>query len=269
MTAATATVLMIVVVVAGVTGGWFVDVAGHAGWWGRRSRETAAAAVAGFGGLIYSVAFATPVFTGLYAITRAGAGRRIEAVWDRLPGAVVFVVAYILWDAAAYAHHRFCHTTRFGWATHAPHHTGTLFNLSLALRQSWTSIQPVAPAVVMGLCGVPLPTAAAVSVVSNTHQAFQHLGRCPRLPRLVDAAFMTPISHRVHHEAGAAGRAENLGASLTVWDRLFRTWQPEPGTGPIGNDDRTATNPFAAQLTGWRRSYAALRYFASATQNRP
>ena len=40
------------------------------------------------------------LFTGLYTLTRAGAGRRIEAVWDHLPGAVVFVVAYVIWDAA-------------------------------------------------------------------------------------------------------------------------------------------------------------------------
>ena len=61
---AIATFLMIVVVVAGATCGWFVDVVVQGEWWGRRSRETAAAAMAGLGGLFYSAAVATPVFAG-------------------------------------------------------------------------------------------------------------------------------------------------------------------------------------------------------------
>ncbi|MBS0176222.1 MAG: sterol desaturase family protein, partial [Nitrospira sp.] len=36
--------------------------------------------------------------------------------------------------------------------------------------------------------------------------------------------FVTPRSHHIHHSRAPAHQMKNLGALLTIWDRLFGTY---------------------------------------------
>ena len=47
----------------------------------------------------------------------------------------------------------------------------------------------------------------------------------------VRALLVTPDMHRVHHSVVAAERNSNYGFCLSVWDRLFGTYVPEPAGG--------------------------------------
>ncbi|HSV35686.1 MAG TPA: sterol desaturase family protein, partial [Ramlibacter sp.] len=42
-------------------------------------------------------------------------------------------------DFCFYWYHRFSHRVRLGWAAHVNHHSSQAFNLTTALRQSWTT----------------------------------------------------------------------------------------------------------------------------------
>ena len=42
-------------------------------------------------------------------------------------------------DFCYYWYHRACHGVRFLWAAHVNHHSSTSYNLSTALRQSWSA----------------------------------------------------------------------------------------------------------------------------------
>ena len=50
----------------------------------------------------------------------------------------VFVVAFLVDDLRYYWYHRIAHRVRWVWAEHVNHHSSQHYNLSTALRQSWT-----------------------------------------------------------------------------------------------------------------------------------
>ena len=52
----------------------------------------------------------------------------------------VFLVAFLLDDLRYYAYHRIAHRVRWVWAEHINHHSSQHYNLSTALRQSWTGL---------------------------------------------------------------------------------------------------------------------------------
>ncbi len=100
--------------------------------------------------------------------------------------------------------------------------------------------------------GYPWWAVLSCSAVSNCWQYLVHSASMPRLPRLVEAVVTTPSTHRRHH---LEADAPNLGAVLTVWDRMAGTWRP--GDAPVRGsavapetDDRGAV---AIELAGWRR----------------
>lgn len=52
----------------------------------------------------------------------------------------VFVAAFLLDDLRYYVYHRIAHRVRWVWAEHVNHHSSQHYNLSTALRQSWTGL---------------------------------------------------------------------------------------------------------------------------------
>jgi sterol desaturase/sphingolipid hydroxylase (fatty acid hydroxylase superfamily) len=54
-----------------------------------------------------------------------------------------------------------------------------------------------------------------------------HTERIGRLPRPIEAVFNTPSHHRVHHGTNHQYLDKNYGGILIIWDRLFRSFQPE------------------------------------------
>src|SRR3546814_9790890 len=49
-----------------------------------------------------------------------------------------FAVAFVIDDVAYYVFHRSAHRVRWFWASHVIHHSSQHYNLSTALRQTWT-----------------------------------------------------------------------------------------------------------------------------------
>ena len=58
---------------------------------------------------------------------------------------------------------------------------------------------------------------------------------------------VTPDMHRVHHSTDIAETDSNYGFNLSIWDRLFRTYVPQPALGHegmvIGLDDYQSDSP--------------------------
>jgi sterol desaturase/sphingolipid hydroxylase (fatty acid hydroxylase superfamily) len=213
----------------------------------RRLAEHPTAVVMALGSLVVA-----PWFLGAY-----------DAAWDVLgPLAPVrvrhplaqAVAAFVAWDLAGYAHHRLGHRTRIGWASHQAHHSGSDWDLSLALRQSWLPLPALVTFPLVALAGVPLPAALGSAAVSNLWQALTHSAAPVSPPAWLAAVVVTPASHQVHHLA--SGRAVNLGPVLTVWDRLAGTWQAPPQRVPAvlpRRGDGRRAGPVAIELRGWRR----------------
>ena len=131
------------------------------------------------------------------------------------------------WDFSYYWHHRFEHEVRILWACHVNHHSSRYYNLSTALRQPWTPIAVVFFYPVWALFGVA-PWMIMVSGGLNlVYQYWVHTEAIERMPSWFEAVFNTPSHHRVHHGSNAEYLDKNYGGILIVWDRFFRSFEPE------------------------------------------
>ena len=147
-----------------------------------------------------------------------------EAAWWSLPLAIVAV------DFAIYWSHRVHHEVRFFWAAHVNHHSSRRYNLSVALRQSWTEHFTGMPFyIALGLLGLSPKLILIAFVINLVYQFFTHTEQVDRLWRPIEWVFNTPSHHRVHHATNVAYLDRNYGGIFIIWDRLFGTFQAEGG----------------------------------------
>eukprot|EP00020_Sapocribrum_chincoteaguense_P004629 CAMPEP_0170753026 /NCGR_PEP_ID=MMETSP0437-20130122/12273_1 /TAXON_ID=0 /ORGANISM="Sexangularia sp." /LENGTH=336 /DNA_ID=CAMNT_0011092117 /DNA_START=170 /DNA_END=1180 /DNA_ORIENTATION=+ len=138
------------------------------------------------------------------------------------------VVAFVAVELGYYWLHRLSHTTSFGWAAHAQHHSSHHYNLSTALRQGalqylfgWLFFGPI------GLLGLPLDVLNAQLHLNRIFQFWLHTQTVDRLWWPIEFIFNTPSHHRVHHSNQEPYLDTNYGGTLIIFDRLFGTFVPE------------------------------------------
>lgn len=131
-------------------------------------------------------------------------------------------------DFCYYWFHRASHEVRALWAAHVNHHSSEHYNLSTALRQSWTT-PFTAPAfwLVLPLLGFAPWMVFTQQAISLLYQYWIHTEAIDRLPAPLEFVFNTPSHHRVHHGSNPEYLDRNHGGILIIWDRLFGTFAPE------------------------------------------
>jgi sterol desaturase/sphingolipid hydroxylase (fatty acid hydroxylase superfamily) len=140
---------------------------------------------------------------------------------------VAWVVAMVGIDFMYYWDHRAGHEVRLLWAAHVVHHSSQRYNLSTALRQTWTGEYTFLFFIPVVAVGVPVEIALAAWSLNLLYQFWIHTEAIGKLWRWFEFAFNTPSHHRVHHGAQSQYLDRNYGGVLIVWDRLFRTFEPE------------------------------------------
>jgi len=131
-------------------------------------------------------------------------------------------------DISYYWFHRFSHTTRFLWASHVIHHSSEKYNLSTALRQTWTgnffSFIFFLALPILGFHPLMIFTQMSVSLL---YQYWIHTELIHKMPRWFEAIFNTPSHHRVHHGTNPIYLDRNHAGIFIIWDKLFGTFQAE------------------------------------------
>jgi sterol desaturase/sphingolipid hydroxylase (fatty acid hydroxylase superfamily) len=152
--------------------------------------------------------------------------------WD-VRNPAVWIVAFFMYDFFYYWAHRSGHEINLLWASHVVHHSSEEFNLSTALRQSWTNqffywifYLP------MAIAGIPVAVFAATALVSAIYQFWVHTRLVPKLG-WVDRVMVTPSNHRCHHGRNAYCIDKNYGGTLIIWDRIFGTYTEERDNEPV------------------------------------
>ena len=140
-----------------------------------------------------------------------------------------FAVCFVLDDLAYYWFHRTAHGVRWFWASHVVHHSSQHYNLSTALRQTWTGFVSLAFLfrVPLFLIGFPPAMVFFVAGLNLIYQFWIHTEAVGRLPRWVEAVMNTPSHHRAHHATNPRYLDTNYAGVFIVWDRLFGTFEPE------------------------------------------
>jgi sterol desaturase/sphingolipid hydroxylase (fatty acid hydroxylase superfamily) len=144
-------------------------------------------------------------------------------------------------DLAYYWFHRISHERRWFWASHVVHHTSQHYNLSTALRQTWTGVLGLTFVFWLPLVFIGFPPSMVFffSSVSLVYQFWIHTETIGRLGPL-EWIFNTPSHHRVHHATNPRYLDANYAGVLIIWDRLFGTFVAEdlserPRYGVIAN----------------------------------
>ncbi|WP_095012191.1 sterol desaturase family protein [Tsuneonella mangrovi] len=138
-------------------------------------------------------------------------------------------LCFVLDDFAYYLFHRAAHRVRWFWASHVNHHSSQHYNLSTALRQTWTGFFAAnflfrAP---LALIGFHPGMIAIVGGFNLIYQFWIHTEAIGRMPRWFEAVMNTPSHHRVHHATNPRYLDRNYAGVFIVWDRMLGTFEPE------------------------------------------
>ena len=203
-----------------------------AGRHGRRvlytRRDTQASLTMGVGNVLINVAIGGMVLWSFDAVHRV-------ALFDFGFGWTAFVACFLAEDLAYYWFHRVSHERRWFWASHVVHHSSQRYNLSTALRQTWTGKATLGFVFWLPLVWVGFQPSMVLFFMATSllYQFWIHTEAIDRLPAPLELVLNTPSHHRVHHGANPRYLDANYAGVLIVWDRLFGTFTPELDAEPV------------------------------------
>jgi len=140
-----------------------------------------------------------------------------------------FVICFVIDDFAYYLFHRSAHRVRWFWASHVIHHSSQHYNLSTALRQTWTGFISIAFLFRLPLFLIGFPPAMVFFVggLNLIYQFWIHTEVIGRMPRWFEAVMNTPSHHRVHHATNPRYLDRNYAGVFIVWDKWLGSFEPE------------------------------------------
>lgn len=133
----------------------------------------------------------------------------------------------LIYDFCSYWAHRISHFNRFFWATHVIHHSADHYNLTVSFRLSWVQHFKILFFLPVAFLGFHPVIFFIVNQISVLFQFWQHTEYIGKLPRFIEAIFVTPSNHRVHHGSDEKYIDKNFAAIFIFWDMLLGTYQPE------------------------------------------
>lgn len=187
------------------------------------------------------------------------------------------VVAVVVLDFAIWLQHVVVHAIPVLWRLHRLHHADLDYDVTTGAR-----FHPIEILLSLGIkfCVIALLGASPLAVlvfeiILNAMAMFNHAN--VKLPLKLDAVLrlivVTPDFHRVHHSDQPFETNSNFGFNLSIWDRLFGTYIPQPTGGhkgmTIGLDmfrdpveerlDKLLTQPFRTDPEAGDKGYAINR----------
>ncbi len=155
-----------------------------------------------------------------------------------LPMWLEIVISIIILDMMIYWQHVVSHHIPFLWALHKVHHadrdidvtTGSRFHpIEIALSMAYKMI-------LMIILGPAVLAVIIFEIILNGTAMFNHSNvKLPlKLDRILRGLIVTPDMHRVHHSVIVGETNSNYGFSLSIWDRLFKSYVAQPKLGHDG-----------------------------------
>jgi len=174
-------------------------------------------------------------------------------------GWIALALAVVALDFAIYLQHVLFHAVPALARLHRVHHADPDFDTTTGIRFHPIEIllSMVIKYAAIALIGASPLAVLVFELLLNLTSLFNH-GNV-HIPATLDGAvralLVTPDMHRVHHSVVAAERNSNYGFCLSVWDRLFGTYMPEPAGGQAvlqfgfpGFSDPTVSTTFLGAL---------------------
>jgi len=161
-----------------------------------------------------------------------------------MPQWLAIIITLLVLDAVIYFQHRIAHRWKLLWRLHQVHHTDLGLDVSTAVRFHPLEIiisLVIKVAFVYALGANPLAV-IAFEILLNGSATFNHSNiYLPlKLDKVLRWFIVTPDMHRIHHSCVLKERDSNYGFSISLWDRLFKTYTENPQQAqeefPLGLD---------------------------------
>lgn len=199
----------------------------------------------GIGSVLINLVTASIVYLE-YSFVSKFALFKIDSVWWS------WIILLFAEDFCYYWFHRIGHESRFFWASHVVHHSSERYNLSTAVRQTWTGTMINSafwfPLI---LIGFPPEMVIAQQGISLIYQFFIHTEEVQKLGFL-ELFLNTPSHHRVHHGSNLKYLDRNYAGIFIIWDKMFGSFQAEEETPTYGLVKNIHTyNPIKVAYIEW------------------
>jgi sterol desaturase/sphingolipid hydroxylase (fatty acid hydroxylase superfamily) len=148
------------------------------------------------------------------------------------------LLSVVAMDLVIYLQHVLVHAVPALWRLHRVHHADPDYDVTTGARFHPIEIllSMLIKFATIVVLGPPVVAVVIFEVVLNAMAMFNH-GNV-RLPLGLDCVLrlivVTPDMHRVHHSVEDNEANSNFGFNLSLWDRLFGTYIPQPRGGHEG-----------------------------------
>ncbi len=149
-----------------------------------------------------------------------------------LPLWVSMTITVVILDAAIYVQHVGFHKIDFLWRLHQVHHADRDIDATTGIRfhPLEAVISMVYKCVIVFVLGPSVIAIIVFEIILNASAMFNHANfHIPQwLDRYLRRIIVTPDSHRVHHSSIQQETDSNYGFFLSIWDRIFSTYNAQP-----------------------------------------
>ncbi len=209
-------------------------------------KDTFTSIAMGIGTVIIDTVFTKLIVFSIYEFTYQFSLFKIEQNIYSL------IAIFFTEDFCYYWFHRIGHESRFFWASHVVHHSSEEYNLSTAVRQTWsgTIINTIfwLPLILIGFSPMMVMIQQSISLI---YQFFIHTETVGKLG-FIEKVFNTPSHHRVHHGTDLKYLDKNYAGILIIWDKMFGSFELEQESPKYGLVKNINTyNPFIVAFKEW------------------
>ncbi|MCK4842793.1 MAG: sterol desaturase family protein [Methylococcales bacterium] len=149
-----------------------------------------------------------------------------------LPNWLVVIVTLLLLDFAIYCQHVLSHKWKLLWRLHQIHHTDLELDASSALRFHPLEIviSMAYKVMIIYLIGANPFAVILFEIILNGSATFNHsnINLPEKVDKVLRRVLITPDVHRIHHSTVQTETDSNYGFSISLWDRVFKTYCAEP-----------------------------------------
>lgn len=151
--------------------------------------------------------------------------------WSEVPW-LAAPVSFAIFSFADFFLHWLCHRVPFLWELHKIHHSATEMTVLTSFRDHLllNCLKNLVFPLALGLAGFPAG-AIGLAVIARQFAIWLQHSNWRSGWGWLGAIVISPRAHRLHHSADARSYNKNFGFDVTLWDRLFGTFQAKPFEG--------------------------------------
>ena len=145
-----------------------------------------------------------------------------------IPIWIALILAFLFLDLGIWLQHLLFHHISFLWRFHKIHHSDEEVDFTTGVRFHPLEIiiSMIYKLILLAIIGPPVALVIIFEIVLNASSIFNH-GNI-KISKSFDIALrkliVTPNMHRIHHSAEEKETNSNYGFNLSVWDKLFGTY---------------------------------------------